>query len=159
MNSSHQRANHCLRLGYGVVSGTTDDRTAIPPFIMRVICMFLDSSAHSRTGTDCIAHACRSRTSSNDRCALEPMHGSCDRSQQCKQRLLAKAQGGVPRIRLKQSELLISELLNAHWKLFVGLQRMGSHGSGVKLPESISASIFPSAFSCFPPGEKSSSIS
>jgi hypothetical protein len=34
---------------------------------------------------------------------------------------LAKAQGGVPRIRLKQNELLIRELLNVRWKLFVAL--------------------------------------
>jgi hypothetical protein len=40
-------------------------------------------------------------------------------------------------------------------KLIATLRLINSQG----LPESISASIFASAFSCFPPGEKSSSIS
>jgi len=40
-----------------------------------------------------------------------------------------------------------------------GRQRLRSRGRGLKLPASISASIFSSAFSCLPPGEKSSSIS
>lgn len=34
---------------------------------------------------------------------------------------LAKAQGGVPRIRLKQSEIFIRKLLNVRWKFFVAL--------------------------------------
>src|SRR5262249_10334565 len=41
----------------------------------------------------------------------------------------------------------------------LGYLRVRDHGSGVKSPASISASIFSSAFSCLPPEEKSSSIS
>jgi hypothetical protein len=76
---------------------------------------------------------------------------------------LAKAERRMPGIRLKQSEIFICKLLDIRGQRIVAsperLQRMSSHGSGAKLPESISASIFSSVFSCFPPGEKSSSIS
>jgi hypothetical protein len=69
----------------------------------------------------------------------------------------------MPAIRLEQRELLIRKSLNMLRELMVTpperLQRVRSHRSGVKLPESISASIFSRAFSCFPPEEKSFSIS
>jgi hypothetical protein len=64
----------------------------------------------------------------------------------------------MSRIPLEQREILIGKLLNMFWKPLIAFpesrQRMRGHGSGVKLPASISASIFSSAFSCLPPGEK-----
>src|SRR5881296_2199765 len=69
----------------------------------------------------------------------------------------------MPWIFLEQREIFIGKLLNMLRELLVAFperrQRMGDHGNGVKLPASISASIFSSAFSCLPPGEKSFSIS
>jgi len=69
----------------------------------------------------------------------------------------------MSRIGFEQNEIFIGELLNMHRELLVAFpesrQRVWRHGSGVKLPESISASIFSTAFSCFPPGEKFSSSS
>src|SRR5436853_7211427 len=64
---------------------------------------------------------------------------------------------------LEQGEIFIGQRLYVLRESLVVFrkrrQRMGVHGNGVKLPASISRSIFSSIFSCLPPGEKSSSIS
>src|SRR6266481_7806890 len=64
---------------------------------------------------------------------------------------------------LEQREIFTGYLLDVLRESLVVFpkrrQRMGAHGSGVKLPASISASIFSNAFACLPSGEKSSSIS
>src|SRR5438876_10117707 len=69
----------------------------------------------------------------------------------------------MSRVLVEQREIFIGQLLDVLRELFIAFpergQRVRRHGSGVKLPASISASIFLSAFSCLPPGEKSSSIS
>src|SRR5437773_11304519 len=64
---------------------------------------------------------------------------------------------------LKQREIFIGQFLDVLRESLVALpegrQCMGPHGSAVKLPASIWASILSRVFSCLPPGEKSSSIS
>src|SRR4029453_11353872 len=69
----------------------------------------------------------------------------------------------MSRIPLEQREIFIGKLLDMLWKPLITFperrQRMRDHGRGVKLPASISASIFSSVPSCLPPGEKASLIS
>src|SRR6266478_7221370 len=69
----------------------------------------------------------------------------------------------MSRVLIEQRKIFIGQLLDVLRELLIAFpergQRMRGHGSGVKLPASISASTFLSVFSCLPPGEKSSSIS
>lgn len=74
-----------------------------------------------------------------------------------------KTQRGMARVCREESEVLVGEILNFLREPMIALperrKRVRPHGNGVKLPASISASILSRAAACFPPGEKSRSIS
>jgi hypothetical protein len=76
---------------------------------------------------------------------------------------LLEAQRRMTRIYFEEAKVFVGEILNSLGKLMIALperrKRMQPHGNEVKLPASISASIFSSTAACFPPGEKSRSIS